>query len=70
MIRDAVFFELRKHVQGALGETPTDFDLATGSVCDDSSSTLDRDRVVSYPIDTCCCVFDLPEPEPMDTTEN
>lgn len=68
VIRDAVFYELRRHVRGALGENLTDFDLASGRVFNDSNSTLDRDKVVSSQLETCYN-FDWQEPEPMDTTE-
>ena len=69
MIRDAVFYELRKHVRGALDGNLSDFDFAAESVCNSSNPGFDKDKVDGFHIDTCRRVFDLSEPEPMDTTE-
>ena len=68
MIRDAVFHELRKHVQGALEEKPTNFDFAAGGVCTNSNPAFDRDKMERHHIEICS-IADFPEPEPMDTAE-
>ncbi len=64
VIRDAVFFQLRKHVQGALQEKPIDFDFATGGRRRHSDSSSEEDNLQGQDTENDHA---LPELEPMDT---